>query len=109
VRAAAAGQRIVDAQRLAIAVEGAARSREDERQRTERIGLLSDREREVLSLLVRGLRNSEIAESLTISPRTVEKHVHHILSKLQVRSRLAAVALASEMGELAYEPMRGTA
>jgi DNA-binding NarL/FixJ family response regulator len=109
VRAAAAGQRIVDAQRLANAVEGAARSREDERQRTERIGLLSDREREVLSLLVRGLRNSEIAESLTISPRTVEKHVHHILSKLQVRSRLAAVALASEMGELAYEPMRGTA
>jgi DNA-binding NarL/FixJ family response regulator len=109
VRAAAAGKRLVDPQRLMDAIEASARSREQERRRTELVGLLSDREREVLSELVRGLRNSEIAERLTISPRTVEKHVHHILTKLQVRSRLAAVALASEMGELTYEPMRGTA
>jgi DNA-binding NarL/FixJ family response regulator len=109
VRAAAAGQRIVDTQRLANAVEGAARSRENERKRTERLGLLSDREREVLSFLVRGLRNSEIAERLTISPRTVEKHVHHILGKLEVNSRLAAAALALELGEVSHEVMRGTA
>jgi RNA polymerase sigma factor (sigma-70 family) len=109
VRAAAAGQRIVDTQRLASAVEGAARSREYERKRTELIGLLSDREREVLSLLVQGLRNSEIAELLGISPRTVEKHVHHILGKLEVGSRLAAAALALELGEVTHEVMRGTA
>jgi DNA-binding NarL/FixJ family response regulator len=96
-------------QRLANAVEGAARSRENERQRTELLGLLSDREREVLSHLVRGLRNSEIAQRLAISPRTVEKHVHHILGKLDVGSRLAAVALASELGELTHDLMRGTA
>ncbi len=108
VRAAAAGQRIVDSQRLANAVEGAARSRENERKRTELVGLLSEREREVLSLLVQGLRNSEIAERLAISPRTVEKHVHHILGKLDVRSRLAAAALAVELGEGTHEDMRGT-
>lgn len=109
VRAAAAGKRIFDEKRLASAVEGAARSREDERERAALLGLLSDREREVLSYLVRGLRNSEIAERLAISPRTVEKHVHHILRKLDVGSRLAAVALAWEMGELTHELMRGTA
>jgi DNA-binding NarL/FixJ family response regulator len=109
VRAAAAGHRIVDTQRLANAVEGAARSREYERKRTELVGLLSDREREVLSLLVQGLRNMEIAELLGISPRTVEKHVHHILGKLEVSSRLAAAALALELGEITYEQMRGTA
>jgi RNA polymerase sigma factor (sigma-70 family) len=108
VRAAAAGHRIVDTQRLANAVEGAARSRENERKRTELIGLLSEREREVLSLLVEGLRNSEIAERLAISPRTVEKHVHHILGKLDVRSRLAAAALALELGEATHEDMSGT-
>ena len=109
VRAAAAGQRVVDKERLANAVESAARAREDERVRTELLGLLSDREREVLALLVRGLRNSEIAQRLAISPRTVEKHVHHILAKLDVGSRLAAVALASDLSELTHGFMRGTA
>jgi RNA polymerase sigma factor (sigma-70 family) len=109
VRAAAAGERIVDTKRLANAIEGAARSREHERKRTDLIGLLSEREREVLSLRVHGLRNSAIAERLGISPRTVEKHVHHILQKLDVNSRLAAVSLALELGEVAHEPMRGTA
>jgi RNA polymerase sigma factor (sigma-70 family) len=109
VRAAALGKRLVDGTRLATAVERAARARERERKRTELLGLLSEREREVLAEVAHGLRNSEIAERLSISPRTVEKHVHHILAKLQVRSRIAAVALAREMGDSAYRPMRGTA
>jgi len=109
VRAAAEGKRLFDAERLVTAIESAARSRERERKRHELVGLLSDREREVLAHLTRGLRNSEIAERLSISPRTVEKHVHHILRKLQVGSRLAAVALASELDGVTYEPMRGTA
>ncbi|HET8768325.1 MAG TPA: response regulator transcription factor [Pedococcus sp.] len=109
VRAAAAGERAVDSSRLLEAVEGAARLREGERSRTELLGLLSEREREILAELDRGLRNSDIAERLRISPRTVEKHVHNILAKLQVSSRLAAVALAREMGDSVYRPMRGTA
>ena len=109
VRAAAAGERIVDPNRLAEAVERAASLRERERNRADRLGLLSDREREILAELARGLRNSDIAERLMISPRTVEKHVHHILAKLQVSSRLAAVARALETRESEYGAMRETA
>ncbi|HEX5937149.1 MAG TPA: response regulator transcription factor [Actinomycetota bacterium] len=108
VKAAAEGERLVDSTRLAIAVEAAARARESERKRVEFLELLSDREREVLTCLTRGMRNSEIARKLSISPRTVEKHVHHILDKLEVESRLAAVALATEMGGLTHPEMGGT-
>ena len=106
---AAAGERFVDSDRFVTAVEVTARLREGERKRTELLGLLSEREREILAELDRGLRNSDIAERLRISPRTVEKHVHNILAKFQVPSRLAAVALARETGDSAYRPMRGTA
>jgi DNA-binding NarL/FixJ family response regulator len=109
VEAVAAGHRVVDQDRFVTAVGETARLREWERKRTELLGLLSEREREILAELDRGLRNSDIAERLRISPRTVEKHVHNILAKLQVSSRLAAVALARERGDPAYKPMRGTA
>ncbi len=55
---------------------------------------LSDREREVLALMVKGLNNSEIAAKLVISLSTVKHHVSHILSKLNVTNRAEAVALA---------------
>ncbi len=57
---------------------------------------LSEREREVLSLMVDGLNNREIADVLTISNSTVKNHVSNIFAKLGTTSRTQAVALAVE-------------
>jgi NarL family two-component system response regulator LiaR len=55
---------------------------------------LTQREREVLSLLVDGLNNPEIAKQLSVSRSTIKTHVSHILTKLGVTSRLEAVTVA---------------
>lgn len=55
---------------------------------------LTEREREVLVLLVEGLTNTQIAEKLTVSPSTIKSHVSSILSKLGVDTRTEAVTLA---------------
>ena len=55
---------------------------------------LTRRELDVLSLLLEGLSQPEMAERLFISPKTVGKHIEHILAKLGVHSRAQAVALA---------------
>jgi DNA-binding CsgD family transcriptional regulator len=59
---------------------------------------LTDRQLDVLALLVDGLSNAEIAARLVISPKTADHHVSAILSKLQVRSRGEAAALARRLG-----------
>ena len=59
---------------------------------------LSDREREILSLLAQGDKNAEIAERLVLSPKTVRNHVSNILSKLQVADRTEAILRARESG-----------
>ena len=58
------------------------------------IDQLTLREREVLRLLAEGLGTQEIADQLFVSSATARNHVQHILSKLDVHSRLEAVALA---------------
>lgn len=63
-------------------------------------GLLTDRESQVLTLLAQGLGDSEIGRRLFISPRTVARHLQAIYGKLDVHSRTAAIARASELGLL---------
>ena len=55
---------------------------------------LTEREREVLALMVEGLNNTQIAGRLVVSPSTIKSHVSNILSKLGVVSRTEAVTLA---------------
>ncbi len=59
---------------------------------------LTDREREVLYLLATGQTDRKIAESLAISPRTVNRHMSNIFVKLEVPSRAAAAAHAVRSG-----------
>jgi DNA-binding NarL/FixJ family response regulator len=59
---------------------------------------LSDREREVLTLLARGLNNTEIGEALGLSPLTAKTHVSRIMGKVGARDRAQLVILAYESG-----------
>jgi DNA-binding NarL/FixJ family response regulator len=62
---------------------------------------LTNREQEVLALLAQGLTNKDIAQSLFLSVRTIEAHLHSIYNKLDVTSRTEAVLWAVQHG---YEP-----
>ena len=61
-----------------------------------RFASLTSREREVLYLLAKGRGTNGIASVMTISPQTVRTHVQNIFAKLEVRSRIAAVAFATQ-------------
>ncbi|MER5985411.1 response regulator transcription factor [Streptomyces sp. NPDC001787] len=62
------------------------------------LAALTPREREVLTLMGRGLSNSELASELTLSEATVKTHVARIFAKLTLRDRAQAVVLAYETG-----------
>ena len=59
---------------------------------------ISDREREVLIAVARGLNNAELAQSLFIGEATVKTHVSNLLAKLGCRDRVQLVARAYEAG-----------
>ena len=62
------------------------------------LAFLTDREREVLTLIGQGLSNSEIAETLVIGAATTKTHVSRILAKLNARDRAQLVVTAYETG-----------
>lgn len=68
---------------------------------------LTEREFEVVRLLARGASTADMVRELTISIHTVRNHIRNVLGKLQARSRLEAVAIATRLGLVGdSEPMR---
>lgn len=59
---------------------------------------LTDREREILALIMRAKSNGEIAQALSLTPKTVRNYVSNVLAKLQVHDRAQAVVRAREAG-----------
>ena len=97
VRTVGSGGSYLSPRLSAEAVEEHLRQR---RSRNGPLGVLSEREREVFELLVRGLTNEVIARNLTISRRTVETHRSRILKKLRVHSAVELLRLAARYGLL---------
>ena len=64
---------------------------------------LTDREREVMTLVASGLQSGDIAEFLALSPETVKSHVHNALEKLGAHTRAHAVAIALVTGQISWE------
>jgi two-component system, NarL family, response regulator NreC len=64
--------------------------------------ILSDREKEVLTLIAKGFANKDIAEQLTISVKTVETHRGKLMEKLHMKTRPELVAYALKKGLLGY-------
>jgi DNA-binding NarL/FixJ family response regulator len=93
IRQVHAGESYLTPRIAAKLVDGFARPRA-------RSGLLSVRERGVLRLVAAGLSNRQIAETLSISERTVKFHVTAIFNKLGAENRAQAVAIAAERGLL---------
>ena len=87
IRAAHAGRPTLAPEATAALIHATTRSAKPEYD-------LTDREQEVLALLVQGLSNPKIAEKLVVSRSTVKFHVSSVLSKLGVNGRTEAVALA---------------
>jgi DNA-binding NarL/FixJ family response regulator len=70
---------------------------------------LSEREREVLGLMARGMTNSEIARTLVVSPKTVRNHASHVFTKLRVTDRSEAILRARKagLGDDGHHPTTG--
>src|SRR5690606_16451092 len=99
VRAAAAGRGLIDpAVTPRLVARFAAVSPRPAGPELER---LTDREREVLLLVARGLTNAEIARTLWVEEGTVKTHVSRVLAKLGLRTRVQAVVYAYEHGLVA--------
>lgn len=98
VRVAASGEALLAPSITKRLIEEFAKQRAPVRASGTELKTLTDREREVLTLLGRGLSNPEIAKDLKVGEATVKTHVAHVLDKLELRDRVQAVIFAYEIG-----------
>ena len=98
VRVAAAGDALLSPSVTRRLIADYARRPRVRRISSAELQILTEREREVMALVARGLSNEEIAGRLVLSPLTAKTHVSHILAKLGARDRGQLVMLAYELG-----------
>ena len=98
VRLAAAGDALLAPSVTRRLIEEFASRRPASRPTTAGLDTLTEREREVLKFLARGLSNPEIAAQMHVGDATVKTHVAHLLDKLELRDRTQAVIYAYEVG-----------
>lgn len=79
---------------------------EHRRSLEDRLAVVSQREREVLTLLAAGLTNKQIAEKLAVSPATAKRHVQNVLAKLHLPSREAAASVYGPLVAGEEQPWR---
>jgi HD-GYP domain-containing protein (c-di-GMP phosphodiesterase class II) len=96
-----AAERRLDADVVRAVLAAAGHKRPPREQTT---SALTERELEVLRLLVRGLSNRQMADALFISPKTVDHHVQHIYDKLGVSTRVGATLFALQYGLVESTP-----
>ena len=100
VRAVAAGESLLDGDTLARVMRRVSESKAGRNEINQRTSRLTPRERDILQRVSEGQSNEEIAGMLFLSVHTVHTHVRNILMKLEVHSKLQAVALAAKSGIL---------
>jgi DNA-binding NarL/FixJ family response regulator len=100
IRTVARGEGLLSPQITGRVIEAFANIPEDPGPPPLDLNRLTERERDVFNLLVRGRSNTEIAADLYIEPSTVKTHVAHALNKLGLPDRVAAVIYAYETGLL---------
>lgn len=98
VRTVAAGHALLSPSVTRRVVDSFASGTSSTPREPERLDVLTDREREVLELVGRGLSNDEIGQQLYMSPLTAKTHVSRILSKFAARDRAQLVVVAYETG-----------
>jgi DNA-binding NarL/FixJ family response regulator len=100
IRVVASGEALLDPAVTRRVIEAFSRTRAAPHPSPE-FATLTDREREVFTLLARGLSNAELAAQLFVSEATVKTHVARLLTKLGLRDRVQAVVYAHERGIIA--------
>lgn len=106
IRAVAAGEGLLAPSVTRRLIEEFADRPPRDRTTERRLARLTERERETLGLVARGLNNRELAAAMYVSESTVKTHLRRLQLKLGVRDRVAAVIFAFEAG-LMHDPPRG--
>ncbi|MEU7835634.1 MULTISPECIES: response regulator transcription factor [unclassified Nonomuraea] len=100
VRTVASGGGLLDPSVTLRVIESFAAATPTRTPRAEILSTLTERERDVLSLMARGMSNAEIAGRLYLGEATIKTHVSNVLAKLGVRDRVQAVVAAYETGHV---------